>query len=75
MMEMKRLLLEEVRTRLYARLKDTASTIAKEIIQREIAERVRKQVNFSILNHCVILISLLFLLCIASRADPAVDAR
>ena len=73
-MEMKRLLLEEVRTRLYARLKDTASTIVKEIIQREIAERVRKQVDSSILNYCVILISLLFR-CIASRADPAVNAR
>lgn len=44
MQEVKRLLLEEVRTRLYARLKDTASTIVKEIVQREIAERVRKQV-------------------------------
>ena len=45
MMEVKRLLLEEVRTRLYARLKGTASVIVKEIVQREIAERVRKQVN------------------------------
>ena len=45
MMAVKALLLENVRTRLYARLKDTASTIVKEIIQREIAERVRKEVG------------------------------
>lgn len=45
MMEVKRLLLEEVRNRLYVRLKDTASTIVREIIQREIAERVRKQLQ------------------------------
>lgn len=44
-MEFKKLLLEEVRTRLYARLKDTASAIVKEIIQKEIAHRVRKRVS------------------------------
>lgn len=45
MMEVKTLLLEEVRTRLYDRLKDTASAIVKEIVQREIEERVRQQVS------------------------------
>lgn len=45
MMEVKSLLLEEVRTRLYGRLKDTASSIVREIIQKEIAHRVRHQVR------------------------------
>ena len=45
MMEFKTHLQEEVRTRLYGRLKETANTIVKEVIQREIAERVRKEVS------------------------------
>lgn len=45
MMEFKQHLLDEVRTRLYARLKDTASAIVKEIVQKEIADRVRKQLR------------------------------
>lgn len=56
MMEVKNLLLNEVRTRLHARLKGTASAIVREIIQREIAERVRTQVstrNVSQLRHAL----------------------
>ncbi|GJE91454.1 hypothetical protein PsYK624_076040 [Phanerochaete sordida] len=45
MLAFKQLLLDEVRSRLYARLKDTASAIVKEVIQKEIAERVRKQLR------------------------------
>ncbi|EKM53463.1 uncharacterized protein PHACADRAFT_259872 [Phanerochaete carnosa HHB-10118-sp] len=48
MMAFKQLLLDEVRTRLYTRLKDTASAIVQEIIQKEIAERVRKQLRMQI---------------------------
>ena len=42
---MKTLMLEEVRKKLYGRLRETASGIVKEVVRREIAERVRKQVR------------------------------
>ena len=45
MQDMKTLLLEEVKTKLYGKLRETANGIVKDIIQREIAERVRQQVG------------------------------
>jgi hypothetical protein len=51
MMEVKNLLLEEVRNRLYGRLKDTASAIVKEVIQKEIAHRVSRQVGYRNLSY------------------------
>lgn len=48
MLDMKTLLLEEVRSKLYNRLRETASGIVRDIIQTEIAERVRQQVR----RHC-----------------------
>lgn len=46
MQDVKTLLMEEVKTRLYSRLRETANEIVKEIIQKEIAERVRQQVGW-----------------------------
>ena len=50
MMEVKQLLQEEVRTRLYERLKDTASAIVQDVIQKEIAHRVSRQVGSRVDN-------------------------
>jgi hypothetical protein len=44
MQDVKTLLLEEVRNKLYTNLRETATRIVGDIVRKEIAERVRKEV-------------------------------